>query len=64
VAQYDPAKRRQAARKGRERGAWVYVPASELEAAGVEPSEVPPYYRLWTTKGGKRKVLIQFYVEG
>jgi hypothetical protein len=43
---YDPGLRRQAVRRGRERGCWVYIPAVELEAAGIPLDEPPPFYRL------------------
>lgn len=63
VGQYDPARRRQAVRKGRERGAWIFIPASELEAAGVVIDETPPWYRVWPRKAGKRTILVQLYKE-
>ena len=58
---YDAAKRRRAIRKGRERGAWLYVPAVELEAAGIDPEADPPFYRLWPKR--KRTLFVQLYTE-
>jgi hypothetical protein len=51
MGQYDQAKRRKGIRRGRERGCWVYVPAEELEGAGLDPSsDEPPYYRLYSRR--------------
>ena len=58
---YDAVRRRRAVRKGRERGAWLYVPAVELEAAGIDPAGDPPFYRLWPKR--KRTLFIQLYTE-
>jgi hypothetical protein len=70
VAQYDPARRRRGIRKGRERGAWIYVPAAELQAAGVDPSGDAPWYRLWAKPrrssapgAAPGTVLVQLYAE-
>jgi hypothetical protein len=70
MPQYDQAKRRRAVRKGREKGAWIFVPAEELEAAGVDVNaEEPPYYRLWSRakrgngNGAPGSVLVQLYLE-
>lgn len=63
MAVYDPAKRRRGIRKGRDRGIWIYVPAVELAAAGLDPKDEkdgPPHYRLWTRK---RAVFVQLYRE-
>jgi len=61
MAIYDSAKRRRAVRKGRERGAWVFIPAVELEAAGIDPQGDPPFYRVWSKP--KRTVFVQLYRE-
>lgn len=69
MASYDPARRRQSVRKGRERGAWVFVPAAELAAAGVDPSiDDPPFYRLWAkprsaSSKAPGTILVQLYLE-
>lgn len=57
----DPAGRHRGVRRGRERGCWVYVPAEQMRAAGVnvERGQPPPDYRVWA--GRKRTTLIQFY---
>lgn len=56
---YDPRRRRRSTREGRERGCWVYIPAAELEKAGVPLDTPPPEYRVWGgTRGG---VLVRLY---
>jgi hypothetical protein len=60
MAQYDPAKRRRGIRRGRDRGVWIYVPAVELQGAGFDPKDDPPFYRLWHRK---RAILVQLYRE-
>jgi hypothetical protein len=37
------------------------VPAEELVAAGLNPADPPPWYRLWTRP--KATVLVQLYLE-
>ncbi len=59
-ASYDPLRRRRTVRRGRERGCWVYIPADELVAAGHDPSDPPPWYRVW---GSKRGVVLRLYRE-
>ena len=58
---YDEMKRRQGRRSGRERGVWLYVPAVELEAAGIDPKGPAPWYRIY--RGRKRQFLVQLYRE-
>lgn len=58
---HDQGARRRSKRKGRERGCWVYIPGEQLERAGVDPRDVPPWYRTWD--GRKRTVLVQLYTE-
>jgi hypothetical protein len=61
VKRYDAAARRRSQRRGRERGCWVFIPAEELEKAGVDPSGPAPAYRTWgTSRGG---VLVRLYRE-
>lgn len=56
---YDAMARRQSQRRGRERGCWVYVPAEELQKAGIGPDDDPPLYRTWgTARGG---VFVRLY---
>lgn len=58
---YDSGARRQAQRRGREKGCWVYVPAEELRKAGHDPEGPPPLYRTWgTARGG---VFVRLYRE-
>lgn len=58
-SRYDRAEKRQAIRRGRERGVWVFVPAAELREAGIDPAGAAPKYRVWgqAAKG----VLVRFY---
>lgn len=59
---YDAAARRRSRRTARERGCWVYIPAVELQAAGVNPyAKQPPAYRVWGRRGGS--VLVRLYRE-
>jgi hypothetical protein len=55
---YDPARARQSVRRGREKGVWVFVPAVELEAAGIDPQAAAPKYRTWPGDGSSR---VRFY---
>lgn len=55
---YDQARRRRGRRKGRERGVWIFIPAEELEGAGIDPHGPAPFYRLWHRP---RAVLVQLY---
>lgn len=59
AGKYDAGARRLAQRRGRERGCWVYVPAEELELAGVDPHGAPPRYRVWGRARGT--VLVRLY---
>lgn len=61
AGKYDSAARRQSVRRGRERGCWVYVPAAELLAAGVDLDGPPPFYRSWGSRRGS--VLLRLYRE-
>lgn len=64
AGRHDPAKRRRAHRRGRERGCHVYIAADELVALGIDPLGPTPFYRAWP--GPKRKhptILVQFYAE-
>jgi hypothetical protein len=56
---YDAAARRQSVRKGRERGVWVFVPATELRGAGIDPYDPAPLYRFWQT--ASNSIMIRFY---
>ena len=60
---YDPAKRKRSVRKVRERGCWIFVPGEELERAGFERDEPPPFYRVYPGRAKRRNVLVQFYRE-
>lgn len=58
---YDSAKRRRSKRAGRERGCWLYVPADELVKAKIDPSDPPPFYRVWgSSRGG---LFVRLYKE-
>jgi len=49
---YDSGLRRQSKRTGREKGVWLYIPAEELEAAGIDPNGPAPLYRTWGSRRG------------
>jgi hypothetical protein len=49
---YDASLRRQSKRTGREKGVWVYIPAEELVAAGIDPNGPAPFYRTWGARRG------------
>lgn len=58
---YDSGLRRQTQRRGRERGCWLYLPAEELVAAGIDPYGPAPFYRTWgTVRGG---VFVRLYAK-
>jgi hypothetical protein len=56
---YDFALRRRSRRQGRQRGCTVDIPQVELAKAGYDPSEPPPFYRVWGAKRGR--IVIQLY---
>lgn len=56
---HDPGQRRQSLRHGRERGCWVYVPAEELEKAGIDLGGPAPLYRTWGSRRGS--ILLRLY---
>jgi hypothetical protein len=56
---HDAARRRNASRKGRERGCSLYLSAEELGGAGIGPYGPAPQYKVWP--GRKRTVLVQLY---
>jgi hypothetical protein len=58
---HDPAARRRAQRRGRERGCWVYITGQDLERAGYTAGEPAPFYRVW---GGERgRYVVTLYRE-
>ena len=58
---HDHGERRRAWRSGRMRGCYCYVPAEDLERAGIDPHGPPPFYRTWgTPRGG---VFVRLYKE-
>jgi hypothetical protein len=48
-------------RRGKEKGAWLYVPAEQLDKAGWPHDGPPPRYRTWN--GRKHTLLVQLYRE-
>lgn len=65
AGRYDALARRRANRSQRERGCWVYIPAEELQRAGIGATEPTPYYR---THGHRRSrnghtVIVTLYRE-
>jgi hypothetical protein len=61
AGKYDAVARRQSKRTGRERGCWLYVPADELEKAGIDPHGPAPFYRTWGSPRGS--VMVRLYRE-
>lgn len=61
MSRYDHAQRRRSVRKGRERGCWVFIPAEELQKAGIDPAGPPPFYKTWGTD--RPGAIITFYRE-
>lgn len=58
---YDRSRKRRSVRRGKERGAWVFIPAEELVAAGIDPGGPAPAY---TTRGANvrgRRVIVNLY---
>lgn len=62
---YDPGIRRRSLRRRRERGCTVYIPAEVLIAAGFDPNEPPPYYRLngYARSANAGSVIVSLYRE-
>lgn len=52
AGRYDAGQRRRSLRRGRERGCWLYIPAEELQRAGIDPAGPAPFYRTWGTPSG------------
>lgn len=61
AGRYDAAARRQAQRRGRERGCWVYIPMEELQKVGIDLDGEPPFFRVWGRERGS--VLVRLYKE-
>lgn len=65
AGRYDALERRRSNRSQRERGCWVYIPAEELQRAGIDPRGPAPFYR---TTGYQRSanghtVIVNLYRE-
>ncbi len=61
---HDPAARRQALRKGRERGCSIYIAGEQLAEAGIDPSGPVPFYRVWPDRKSKRgRFIVTLYPE-
>lgn len=54
---HDPAALRRATRGGRQRGCFIYISAEQLRELGLDPTEPPPRYRIWTARGRPRLVV-------
>lgn len=61
TGRHDQAARRRAKRAGRERGCWLYIPAEQLERAGIDPRGPVPWFKTWD--GRKGTILVQLYTE-
>jgi hypothetical protein len=62
LRRHDPQQRRKPRRSGREKGVWVFIPAADLEKAGIDPSGPAPEYRTWGSARGS--VLVRLYRKG
>ena len=60
---HDPAQRRRALRKGRERGCSIYITGEQLERIGFAPDEPAPWYRVWETSDGRPRIIVNLYRE-
>ncbi len=59
---YDAAAHRRAKRSGRERGCWIFIPAEELRAAGLDPENPAPAYTTAGRPHGRNgTVLVRLY---
>ena len=58
---HDQGARRKAARKQRERGCHLYIPAEQLVACGIDPLGPAPWFKTWN--GRKGTILVQLYRE-
>lgn len=47
AGRYDPARRRQSQRHGRQKGITITIAAAELVRAGIDPEAPPPEYRVF-----------------
>lgn len=56
MASYDRTKRKRLRRRGRERGAWVFIPAAELDRTGIDE---PATYRVCGTR--RDTVIVRVY---
>ena len=65
TGRYDPAERKRATRKQRQRGVTVYIPAEELAAAGFDVYGDPPFYRVHGHKRSRNagSVIVSLYRE-
>lgn len=59
----DQARRVRSQRRGRGRGVWVYISAEQLAAAGFQPHEPPPLYRVWESSDGRPRFMVNLYRE-
>lgn len=53
---YDPERRRKSQRHGSEKGVRIFISATELRKAGIDPDGPPPEYRVWGTSSGGFKL--------
>ena len=49
---HDTGLRRRSTRGGRDKGCRVYIAAEQLEQAGFDPNDPPPFYRIWPSSRG------------
>jgi hypothetical protein len=57
---HDPFARRKGQRHGSEKGVRIYLSASDLRKAGIDPDGPTPEYKVWSpSKGG---IMLRLYV--
>jgi hypothetical protein len=63
---HDHAARRRATRAQRQRGCSIYIPASDLVRAGIDPKAPPPWYRTagFQRSRNGRSVMVSLYLDG
>lgn len=63
MGRHDPGLRRRSARKQREKGCHLYVPAETLQRVGFKDGDPPPYYRIWESSDGRPRLVVNLYRE-
>lgn len=64
LTRHDPKRHRKAQRAGAEKGVRIYIAADELRAAGIDPNDPPPTFRVWARESGRGSLLVRLYPAG